>query len=401
MNCCFKFSDRLGLACQGVFLVQDNDYQAAAAMAFELGHAGQLRSVVEAACAQGQEAAEDILNALVGGFEKDQIKQCLEFIREWNTNSRHCHAAQATLQAILSQHAPEVHSPHFVTLFRFNSCREVIVAQQQAVRCARCPVCNVSSLRCQGMLQVLLDIPGVAALLDGLSAYTQRHMARIDRLRRSVALLDYTLGAMRVVAPQEAASAQEAAVQPQPALGAPAPAAAAQPMAVDEEDSEPHSSESDLTAATGLERPVGDDEDDIDLEEIDIRSIERAQMAQRSPRAVADAANLADEADSRDRGQDSAAGASTTPGTPGREAAHGRKKRRTSMQMVSQGEEAAAASADVDDAQGTQSNGTEGGDQTDIQHDKQQKKKHKKQNGAKTSILKRPVTRAAAKQKNS
>ncbi|EIE25517.1 WD40 repeat-like protein, partial [Coccomyxa subellipsoidea C-169] len=143
--------------------LKDNDYQAAAAMAFELGHAGQLRSVVEAACAQGQEAAEGILNALVDGLEKDQIKQCLEFIREWNTNSRHCHAAQATLQAILSQHAPEV----------------------------------------------LLDIPGVAALLDGLSAYTQRHMARIDRLRRSVALLDYTLGAMRVVAPQEAASAQE------------------------------------------------------------------------------------------------------------------------------------------------------------------------------------------------
>lgn len=111
-------------------LLQDNDYQAAAAMAFELGHAGQLRSVVEAACAQGQEKAEDILNALVAGFGADQIKQCLEFVREWNTNSRHCHAAQATLQAILTQHAPEVPSSEHDTTAK--SCALVKKAWKRA-----------------------------------------------------------------------------------------------------------------------------------------------------------------------------------------------------------------------------------------------------------------------------
>ncbi len=49
------------------------------------------------------------------------------------------------------------------------------------------------------MLQELRSIPGVGAVLDALSAYTERHLARMDRLRRSVSLLDYTLGCMHVI----------------------------------------------------------------------------------------------------------------------------------------------------------------------------------------------------------
>ncbi len=67
--------------------------------------------VVEAATAKGPEAAQHILGKLMAGLSGDQIRQCLEFVREWNTNSRRCHAAQATLQAILLQHSPEVRTP--------------------------------------------------------------------------------------------------------------------------------------------------------------------------------------------------------------------------------------------------------------------------------------------------
>lgn len=49
--------------------------------------------------------------------------------------------------------------------------------------------------------QALLAVPGVGALLDALGAYSARHAARLDRLRRATFLLDYTLAAMRVVAP--------------------------------------------------------------------------------------------------------------------------------------------------------------------------------------------------------
>ena len=47
--------------------------------------------------------------------------------------------------------------------------------------------------------QELRAIPGVGAVVDALSAYTERHLARMDRLRRSVRLLDYTLGCMHVL----------------------------------------------------------------------------------------------------------------------------------------------------------------------------------------------------------
>ncbi len=72
---------------------------------------------------------------------------------------------------------------------------------------------------------MLLAVPGAGALLDGLAAYTARHMARLDRLRRATALLDYTLGAMRVVAPDQAAvhaGADDGAALAEPQACAPA-----------------------------------------------------------------------------------------------------------------------------------------------------------------------------------
>lgn len=54
---------------------------------------------------------------------------------------------------------------------------------------------------CLPVRQALLAVPGVGALLDALGAYSGRHAARLDRLRRATFLLDYTLAAMRVLAP--------------------------------------------------------------------------------------------------------------------------------------------------------------------------------------------------------
>ena len=53
-----------GLSWRGAAL-QDKDFHAAAALAFELGHAGRLLSVVESALSQGAEPAQAILGGLV------------------------------------------------------------------------------------------------------------------------------------------------------------------------------------------------------------------------------------------------------------------------------------------------------------------------------------------------
>ena len=88
--------------------LQDKDYTAAAQLAFELKQPGRLLAVVNKACEVGTSKAHRILSKLVGELSEEELKLCLEYIRDWNTNSRHCAVAQAMLQAILVKHRPQV-----------------------------------------------------------------------------------------------------------------------------------------------------------------------------------------------------------------------------------------------------------------------------------------------------
>lgn len=89
-------------------VAQDKDYTAAAQLAFELKQPGRLLAVVNKACEAGPAKAHHILINLVGNLSSEELKLCLEYIRDWNTNSRHCSVAQAMLQAILVKHQPQV-----------------------------------------------------------------------------------------------------------------------------------------------------------------------------------------------------------------------------------------------------------------------------------------------------
>lgn len=57
-------------------------------------------------------------------------------------------------------------------------------------------------------MQRLAKVPGVGDLAGALTAYTQRHMSRLDRLLRSSFLLDYTLDRLNVLSPLDAVSLQ-------------------------------------------------------------------------------------------------------------------------------------------------------------------------------------------------
>ena len=46
---------------------------------------------------------------LVSPLGPEDLRIVLEYTREWNTNARHCHAAQALLQAVLLIHPRKVH----------------------------------------------------------------------------------------------------------------------------------------------------------------------------------------------------------------------------------------------------------------------------------------------------
>jgi U3 small nucleolar RNA-associated protein 13 len=139
------------------------DWGRAAALALEMRQPGRLLGVVTRALEAAPAGAGEVLGRVVGGLDGEGLRLCLEYCREWNTNARTCAAAQATLQAVLRRHPPAA----------------------------------------------VLAVPGVAALLEGLAPYTQRHLARADRLVRSTYVVDYVLGAMHVLTPEEANGGEE------------------------------------------------------------------------------------------------------------------------------------------------------------------------------------------------
>ena len=77
-------------------------------MAFRLHHPGRLLRVLSLASGSaGGEASQPMLGGLVAHMGPEDLKLALEYVREWNTNSKHCHAAQAMLRAVLKHFKPK------------------------------------------------------------------------------------------------------------------------------------------------------------------------------------------------------------------------------------------------------------------------------------------------------
>ncbi|CAI5996902.1 unnamed protein product [Closterium sp. NIES-65] len=102
-----------------------------------------------------KEGAEERIGGAVAGLEPTQLRQLLLYAREWNTNAKLCLSAQRLLAAVLKHHPPAT----------------------------------------------LMQIPGIGEILDGLQPYTQRHLARLERVLRSSYLVDYTLAALTMLQP--------------------------------------------------------------------------------------------------------------------------------------------------------------------------------------------------------
>ncbi|XP_078446004.1 transducin family protein / WD-40 repeat family protein [Wolffia australiana] len=98
---------------------------------------------------------EDPIGEVVRNLGKDELRQLLEFVRDWNTRSQSCHVAQFVLFRIFKAFPPTD----------------------------------------------IIQVKGVRELLEGLIPYSQRHFSRVDRLARSAFLLDYTLTRMAVLEP--------------------------------------------------------------------------------------------------------------------------------------------------------------------------------------------------------
>ncbi|CAN6486533.1 unnamed protein product [Victoria cruziana] len=139
--------------------VIDADYLKAIRLAFELRRPHRLFNLFSDICSKRH--AENQTSKALHAFGKEELRQLIEYIREWNTKPKLCHVAQFVLFQIFNVLSP----------------REII------------------------------EIKGVGELIEGLVSYSQRHFSRMDRLVRSTFLLDYVLTEMSVICPENGSEA--------------------------------------------------------------------------------------------------------------------------------------------------------------------------------------------------
>ena len=130
--------------------IYTKDYTGAVELAFELGHSyklwGVLSEIAEAASSRQNGSAGPFDN-FIDTWDDDRIMNCLEFVREWNTNVKNAAVAHALLDGIIR----------------------------------RVPY------------ERLRKLDGVLPVINAIIPYTERHYNRIDGLVQSSFVLDYTL----------------------------------------------------------------------------------------------------------------------------------------------------------------------------------------------------------------
>ncbi|KAK3279341.1 hypothetical protein CYMTET_12771 [Cymbomonas tetramitiformis] len=132
------------------------DWPAAVKLAFELKQIRRLQGVFQRLLESEpgrKPSGGATLQAVLGQLEEEQLPECLEYIREWNTNARSAPVAQGVLAGLLRAHPAEK----------------------------------------------LAALPGAQGILAAIQGYTQRHYTRIDQMVRSTFLLDYTLTGLQVL----------------------------------------------------------------------------------------------------------------------------------------------------------------------------------------------------------
>ncbi|KAI4371363.1 hypothetical protein MLD38_019608 [Melastoma candidum] len=142
--------------------VSDADFNKAIQIAFELRRPHKLFELFAKLCRRQER--EDLLIRSLSALGNDEVRQLLEYIREWNSKPKFCHVAQSVLSQVFRIYSPT----------------------------------NI------------IEIKGVGELLEGLIPYSQRHFSRIDRLVRSTYLLDYTLMGMSIIEPEPSSTKSDA-----------------------------------------------------------------------------------------------------------------------------------------------------------------------------------------------
>lgn len=131
----------------------DADYTRAIQIAFELRRPHKLLELFGELC---RKRDVDQIGKALKALSKEEVRLLFECVLEWNTKPKFCHTAHFVLSRVFDILPPTE----------------------------------------------IVEIRGIAEHLEGLISYSQRHFNRVDRLARSIHLLDFTLSGMSVIEPE-------------------------------------------------------------------------------------------------------------------------------------------------------------------------------------------------------
>lgn len=179
------------------------DYRRAIRLALAMSHPGRLlslfRTVLVAAKPFSSSSQEDGEGGLPAGVaEIDEVirtlppldlVRLLKHVRDWNANAKNAPVAQAVLYAIVRLKSPDELMAAFERVSNIGKKdeeeedgeEEEAEAEAEAKKKAKKAIAPTISMR---------------ELLDGLVPYSERHMARVDRLVQESYMLDYTISEM-------------------------------------------------------------------------------------------------------------------------------------------------------------------------------------------------------------
>lgn len=121
--------------------------------AFELNHANKVLGIIMAVLDEASADPGLALQPLLSLLSDEQLQKLLEYLSDWNTNSKYAWPAQMVLSALLSLRSTES----------------------------------------------LLALPGLADKVPGLIAYSERHFQRVDRLHQAAFIVEYIVGQMSLL----------------------------------------------------------------------------------------------------------------------------------------------------------------------------------------------------------
>lgn len=168
-----------------------HDYKRAIQLALAMSQPGRLLSLFKEVSSSAEEdeepsltgsaAVDEVIRTLAGA----ELAKLLRFVRDWNTNAKTAAVAQQVLFAVMKLRSAE----DFIKAFGEENAERLFADGEVEADVDGEEVAAVGSAPATGRT-------ALKELVDALIPYSERHLARMERLVQESYVVDYILGEM-------------------------------------------------------------------------------------------------------------------------------------------------------------------------------------------------------------